>query len=196
MYSSCSLQLFRFTLHVFDTPAIIYSIVSVTFKNLLVYLPTTMEIKKTYLTILAITILISTSIASSITYGAIAVFATPTTFSPVPNGGSTSPNDGNTVVGDNDTFRQFLTCMLDEDGNEEISEEEITAVLEAGSEDPVVVEEGEIKDCFQPLYVTGTASPPISTDVDNIDAVEGSTTEDEESSETNEDDDDDGDEEG
>jgi hypothetical protein len=189
-------------LHVFDTPAIIYSIVSVTFKNLLVYLPTTMEIKKTYLTILAITILISTSIASSITYGAIAVFATPTTFSPVPNGGSTSPNDGNTVVGDNDTFRQFLTCMLDEDGNEEISEEEITAVLEAGSEDPVVVEEGEIKDCFQPLYVTGTdtdtgtASPPISTDVDNIDAVEGSTTEDEESSETNEDDDDDGDEEG
>jgi hypothetical protein len=163
-----------------------------------------MEIKKTYLTILAITILLSTSIASSITYEAIAVFATPTTFSPVPNGGSTSPNDGNTVVGDNDTFRQFLTCMLDEDGNEEISEEEITTVLEAGSEDPVVVEEGEIKDCFQPLYVTGTgtdtgtgtASPPISTDVDNMDAVEGSTTEDEESSETNEDDDDDGDEEG
>jgi hypothetical protein len=189
-------------LHVFDTPAIIYSIVSVIFKNLLVYLTTTMEIKKTYLTILAITILLSTSIASSITYEAIAVFATPTTFSPVPNGGSTSPNDGNTVVGDNDTFRQFLTCMLDEDGNEEISEEEITTVLEAGSEDPVVVEEGEIKDCFQPLYVTGTgtdtgtASPPISTDVDNMDAVEGSTTEDEESSETNEDDDDDGDEEG
>ena len=118
----------------------------------------------------------------------------------MPNGGSTSPNDGNTVVGDNDTFRQFLTCMLDKDGNEEISEEEITTVLEAGSEDPVVVEEGEIKDCFQPLYVTGTdtgtASPPISTDVDNIDAVEGSTTGDEESSETNEDDDDDGDEEG
>ena len=89
--------------------------------------------------------------------------------------------------------------MLDEDGNEEISEEEITTVLEAGSEDPVV-EEGEIKDCFQPLYVTGTGtgttSPPISTDVDNIDAVEGSTTEDEESSETNEDDGDDGDEEG
>ena len=157
-----------------------------------------MEIKKTYLTILAITILLSTSIASSITYEAIAVFATPTTFSPVPNGGSTSPNDGNTVVGDNDTFRQFLTCMLDEDGNEEISEEEITTVLEAGSEDPVVVEEGEIKDCFQPLYVTGTgtASPPVSTDVDNMDAVEGSTTEDEESREINEDDDDDGDEEG
>ena len=64
--------------------------------------------------------------------------------------------DVNTVVGDNDTFRQFMTCMLDTDGDDNISEEEITTVLEAGSEDPVIVEEGEIKDCFEPLYVTGT----------------------------------------
>ena len=49
-----------------------------------------------------------------------------------------------------------MTCMLDTDGDDNISEEEITTVLEAGSEDPVIVEEGEIKDCFEPLYVTGT----------------------------------------
>ena len=153
-----------------------------------------MTINKIILTILAATIL-----SYSITYGAVDAFATPATFGPVPDAGSP---DGNTVVGDNDTFRQFMTCMLDTDGDDNISEEEITTVLEAGSEDPVVVEEDEIKDCFQPLYVTGTgtdtgtASPPISTDVDNMDTVEGSTTEDEESSETNEDDDDDGDEEG
>jgi hypothetical protein len=31
-------------------------------------------------------------------------------------------------------------------------------VLEAGSDEPVIVEEGEIKDCFEPLYVTGTGT--------------------------------------
>jgi hypothetical protein len=65
---------------------------------------------------------------------------------------STTPptDDVNTVVGDNNTFRQFLTCMLDADGDEDISEEEITSVLEAGSDEPVIVEEGEIKDLFDP----------------------------------------------
>jgi hypothetical protein len=81
---------------------------------------------------------------------------------------------GNTVVGDNDTFRQFLTCMLDADGDEDISEEEITSVLEAGSDEPVIVEEGEIKDCFEPLYVTGTgttSTPSPSASVDTTDAA-------------------------
>ena len=103
---------------------------------------------------------------------------------------STTPPTGdvNTVVGDNNTFRQFLTCMLDEDGDGDISEEEITTVLEAGTEDPVIVEEGEIKDCFQPLYVTGTGAAPTTptTNLDDTDAAEeeDSTAEDEESSET------------
>ena len=35
--------------------------------------------------------------------------------------------------------------MLDADGDEDISEEEITSGLEAGSDEPVIVEEGEIK---------------------------------------------------
>jgi hypothetical protein len=55
-----------------------------------------MKINKIFLTILAATIL-----AYSLTYGAIDALATPATFSPVPDAGST----GNTVVGDNDTFR-------------------------------------------------------------------------------------------
>jgi hypothetical protein len=146
-----------------------------------------MRINKIILTILAATIL-----SFSITYGAIDAFATPATFSPAPDAGSP---DGNTVVGDNDTFRQFMTCMLDTDGDDNISEEEITTVLEAGSEDPVIVEEGEIKDCFEPLYVTGTgtASPSSSAKVDSTDVVEAdsATEADEESSET-----DDGDDEG
>jgi hypothetical protein len=140
-----------------------------------------MRINKIILTILAATIL-----SYSITYGAIDAFATPATFSPAPDAGSP---DGNTVVGDNDTFRQFLTCMLDTDGDDNISEEEIATVLEAGSEDPVIVEEGEIKDCFEPLYVTGTgtASPSSGANVDSTDVAEdedSSTEEDEESGET------------
>jgi hypothetical protein len=43
-----------------------------------------------------------------------------------------------------------------------------------------IVEEGKIKDCFQPLHVTGTgAAPPpptIGTTVDNTNAAEDSTT--------------------
>jgi hypothetical protein len=86
--------------------------------------------------------------------------------------------------------------MLDTDGDENISEEEITSVLEAGSDDPVIVEEGEIKDCFEPLYVTGTvtASPTSSANIESTDVAEtedSATEENEESSET-----DDGDEEG
>jgi hypothetical protein len=85
--------------------------------------------------------------------------------------------------------------MLDADGNEDISEEEITSVLEADSEDPVIVEEGEIKDCFQPLYVTGTSSSTLSpsASVDTTGGAGDSTSEeDEESGETNDDDGDDG----
>jgi hypothetical protein len=142
-----------------------------------------MRINKIILTILAAIIL-----SYSITYGAIDAFATPATFSPAPEVGTAN---GNTVVGDNDTFRQFLTCMLDTDGDNDISEEEITSVLEAGSEEPVNVEEGEIKDCFEPLYVTGTAaaSPSSSANVDSTDVAEAedsATEEDEESGETDE----------
>lgn len=123
-----------------------------------------MGINKIFLTILAI-------LASSITYGVTTALATPATFSPAPDAGSAT---GNTVVGDNDTFRRFLTCMLDADGDEDISEEEITSVLEAGSDEPVIVEEGEIKDCFEPLYVTGTGTtsiPSPSASVDTTDTV-------------------------
>jgi hypothetical protein len=140
-----------------------------------------MRINKIILTVLTATIL-----SYSITYGAIDAFATPATFGPAPGAGSP---DLNTVVGDNDTFRQFLTCMLDADGDDNISEEEIATVLEADSEDPVIVEEGEIKDCFEPLYVTGTgtASPSSGANVDSTDVAEAgdsATEEDEESSET------------
>jgi hypothetical protein len=74
--------------------------------------------------------------------------------------------------------------MLDADGDEDISEEEITSVLEAGSDEPVIVEEGEIKDRFEPLYVTGTgttstpspstpspSTPSPSASVDTTDAA-------------------------
>jgi hypothetical protein len=142
-----------------------------------------MRINKIILTILAASIL-----SYSITYGGIDAFATPATFGPAPGAGSP---DVNTVVGDNDTFRQFMTCMLDTDGDDNISEEEITTVLEAGSEDPVIVEEGEIKDCFEPLYVTGTgtSSPSSGANVDSTDSTDiaeadSATEEDEESGET------------
>lgn len=68
-------------------------------------------------------IILTTILASSITYGVTTALATPATFSPAPDVGSTT---GNTVVGDSDTFRQFLTCMLDADGDGDTSEEEIT----------------------------------------------------------------------
>jgi hypothetical protein len=138
-----------------------------------------MGIIKIFLTILVI-------LASSITYGVTTALATPATFSPAPDAASAT---GNTVVGDNDTFRQFLTCLLDADGDEDISEGEITSVLEAGSDEPVIVEEGEIKDCFEPLYVTGTdttstpspsiPSPSASVDTTDAEGDNGETDDDE-----------------
>jgi hypothetical protein len=150
-----------------------------------------MMINKIYLTILVI-------LASSITYGVTTALATLATFSPGPDAGSGSEN---TVVGDNDTFRQFLTCMLDADGDEGISEEEITSALEAGSDEPVIVEEGEIKDCFEPLYVTGTGTtstpspsiPSPSPSVDTTDAAGDSGETDDDEGDDDEGDDDEGD---
>jgi hypothetical protein len=86
-------------------------------------------------------------------------FDTPSTTGGVPD--STSPT-GSSDEGEN--FQQFMECLF----GGEVSEEDITNALD-GSSDSTPTEQ-EIRDCFAPLYNTGTASdtttstPSSSTD--------------------------------
>ena len=90
-------------------------------------------------------------------------FDTPSTTGGVPD--STSPI-GSSDEGEN--FQQFMECLF----GGEVSEEDITNALD-GSSDSTPTEQ-EIRDCFAPLYNTGTASdtttsPPSSSTDDTGD---------------------------
>src|SRR5215210_8042472 len=96
----------------------------------------------TVATVVALTIagMMSTSYAQS-------TFDTPSTTGGGP--GSTSPT-GSSDAGEN--FQQFMECLF----GGEVSEEDITNALDASSDSTPT--EQEIRDCFAPLYNTGTAT--------------------------------------
>jgi hypothetical protein len=96
----------------------------------------------TVATVVALTIagMMSTSYAQS-------TFDTPSTTGGGP--GSTSPT-GSSDEGEN--FQQFMECLF----GGEVSEEDITNALDASSDSTPT--EQEIRDCFAPLYNTGTAT--------------------------------------
>jgi hypothetical protein len=79
-------------------------------------------------------------------------YAQPTFDTPSTTGGgpdSTSPT-GSSDEGEN--FQQFMECLF----GGEVSEEDITNALDASSDSTPT--EQEIRDCFAPLYNTGTAT--------------------------------------
>jgi hypothetical protein len=63
-----------------------------------------------------------------------------------------SPTETGTVD-DGENFQQFMECLFEG----EASEEDISSVLEGGSDSSPT--EQEIRDCFAPLYNTGGTTP-------------------------------------
>lgn len=62
----------------------------------------------------------------------------------------------NTNAGnDNTNFSEFLECLLDDDGNGTVSTQEIEGVLNEQGSAPT---EQEIRDCFAPIYNSGTGT--------------------------------------
>jgi hypothetical protein len=71
---------------------------------------------------------------------------------------------GTTGSSNNDSdFSEFLTCMFDGNDNGSVSETEIRSALGTGSttDEPT---ESEIRDCFTPIYNTGSAADDEGSD--------------------------------
>jgi hypothetical protein len=66
--------------------------------------------------------------------------------------GSSSPNTGSSTADDGENFQQFMDCLF----GGEVSEVDISSVLEGSSASTPT--EQEIRDCFAPLYNTGSAA--------------------------------------
>jgi hypothetical protein len=64
---------------------------------------------------------------------------------------SSSPNTGSSTADDGENFQQFMDCLI----GGEASEEDISSALEGSSASTPT--EQEIRDCFTPLYNTGSA---------------------------------------
>lgn len=65
---------------------------------------------------------------------------------------SSSPNTGSSIADDGENFQQFMDCLF----GGEASEEDISSALEGSSASTPT--EQEIRDCFTPLYNTGSAA--------------------------------------
>jgi hypothetical protein len=90
----------------------------------------------------------------------------------------TTGTTGTAGSANNDSdFNEFLTCMFDGNANGSVSETEIRAALGSGSttDEPT---ESEIRDCFTPIYNTGSAADDEESD------TTGSAADDEESDTT------------
>ncbi|MBA3978564.1 MAG: hypothetical protein H0X50_10325 [Nitrosopumilus sp.] len=103
---------------------------------------------KISLTIFVVAVLFS-SIASI-------TFATTSAFAQTP--ATNNANNAN----NNQNFKEFLTCLLDDNANGTVSQAEITEALGATNIAPT---EQEIRDCFAPIYITGGTT----TNTDNND---------------------------
>ncbi len=105
-----------------------------------------MNFKKS-LTIFVVAVLIS-SIASI-------TFATTSAFAQTP---------GVNTANNNQNFKEFLTCLLDDNANETVSQAEITAALGTTNVAPT---EEEIRECFAPIYNPGGSTPNTDNNDDN-----------------------------
>lgn len=65
---------------------------------------------------------------------------------------SSSPDTGSSTADDGENFQQFIECLF----GAEASEEDISSALEGSSTSTPT--EQEIRDCFDPLYNTGSAA--------------------------------------
>ena len=125
-------------------------------------------------------------------------YAQPTFDTPSSPGGSSSDTGSSTgtgVAGDAENFPLFMECLF----GGEASEEDISNALDGSSE--TTPTEQEIRDCFAPLYNTGSAANTAATPTTTPPTItlpspnSGSTTETQDAGDDEEDDDDDDDEE-
>ena len=119
-------------------------------------------------------------------------YAQPTFDTPSGPGSSspdTGPSTGTGAADDGENFQQFMECLF----GGEASEEDISTALEGSSASTPT--EQEIRDCFDPLYNTGstagstTTTTPGSSPTDETEDTGGDEGEDSTSGATSEDDD-------
>jgi hypothetical protein len=89
---------------------------------------------------------------SSTTIGNIQPGYAQPTFDTPSTPGSSSPDTGSSTADDGENFQQFIDCLF----GGEVSEEDISSALEGSSASTPT--EQEIRDCFTPLYNTGSAA--------------------------------------
>ncbi len=94
---------------------------------------------------------------SSTTIGNIQPGYAQPTFDTPSTPGSSSPNTGSSTADDGENFQQFMDCLF----GGEVSEEDISSALEGSSASTPT--EQEIRDCFAPLYNTGSAAGSTTT---------------------------------
>jgi hypothetical protein len=90
------------------------------------------------------------------------------TFDTPSSPGSSSPDTSSSTADDGENFQQFMDCLF----GEEASEEDISGALEGSSASTPT--EQEIRDCFTPLYNTGSSvDSTTATSSDPTDETEG-----------------------
>jgi hypothetical protein len=109
------------------------------------------------------------------------------TFDTPSSPGSSSPDTGSSTgtgaADDGENFQQFMECLF----GGEASEEDISSALEGSSASTPT--EQEIRDCFDPLYNTGstagstTTTTPGSSSTDETEGTGGDESEDEDENE-------------
>jgi hypothetical protein len=103
----------------------------------------------------SITVFVALTLAitiSSTTIGNIQPGYAQPTFDTPSTPGSSSPNTGSSTADDGENFQQFIDCLFGGGA----SEEDISSVLEGSSASTPT--EQDIRDCFDPLYNTGSAA--------------------------------------
>ncbi len=66
----------------------------------------------------------------------------------------------NNNAGNNQNFNKFMACLFDNNSNGIVSESEVSEVLESTDNQPT---EQKIRDCFAPIYNTGTTGGSTTT---------------------------------
>ncbi len=66
----------------------------------------------------------------------------------------------NNNAGNDQNFNEFMACLFDDNDNGTVSESEVSEILESSDDQPT---EQEIRDCFAPIYNTGTAGGSTTT---------------------------------
>jgi hypothetical protein len=92
-------------------------------------------------------------------------YAQPTFDTPA-SPGSSSPDTSSSTADDGENFQQFIDCLF----GGEASEEDISSALEGSSTSTPT--EQEIRDCFNPLYNTGSGVGSTTTTTPGSDSTD------------------------